>query len=284
MRMASYIREDLKERISSGSLPPRLTLEELSRAYGVSVTPVRAALQELVRERFLRKRANGRVELSPDRPKGSRRRVESPAHRERLLAAEVLRHSLRGDAVYLREEAVASRHGMGRTVVRQAFGRLVASGILEHVPRRGWRVRPLREEELDAYLEVRETLELKALELARPRIVRAEVERLLARNEEGLDNDLHRYLLDKARNRYLRDFFDRHGAYFSTLFDTASAGAMRMMEGQHRRILLALLRRNWEAARQSLAQHIRSQRPVLKKMMERLATLPPEKWPEVRRI
>ncbi|MBI3856923.1 MAG: GntR family transcriptional regulator [Planctomycetes bacterium] len=287
MRMAAYIREDLKARIHAGrGLPAKLTLEGLSRHYGVSFTPVRAAVRELVRERFLRKGANGRLEVSADPPRAARARrsPEAPADRERLLAADALRRSLKGEAVFLREEAAAVKYGIGRTVVRQVFGRLVGTGLLEHVPRKGWRIRPLRGGELDAYLEIRETLELKALDLARPRLVRADLERMLAANEDGLDNDFHRYLLEKSNNRYLRDFFDRHGAYFTTLFDTASIGAVREMAAQHRRILQALLRRDWDGARRALAHHIRCQRPVLKKMMDRLATLPIEKWPPPRRL
>jgi len=285
--MASYIEEDLKARIHAGSgMPARLTLETLSRHYGVSFSPVRAAVRELIRGRFLRKHPNGRLEVRshPPHPVRSDRRVEAPAERERRLAADALRRSLKGDAVYLREEAAAAAYGIGRTVVRQVFSRLVGSGLLEHVPRKGWRVRPLRAEELDAYLDVRETLELKALDLARTRLVRADLERMLASNEHGLDNDLHRYLIDKSQNRYIRDFFDRHGAYFTTLFDTMSAGAVREMAAQHRRVLQALLRRDWTGARQALARHIRDQRPVVRRMMRRLAALPIEKWPPLQRL
>jgi DNA-binding GntR family transcriptional regulator len=287
MRMADYIEADLKARIHAGSgLPPKLTLETLSRHYGVSFSPVRAAVRELIRDRFLRKHPNGRLEVSadPPRPARARRGVEAPADRERMLAADALRRSLRGEAVYLREEAAAAKYGIGRTVVRQVFGRLVGTGLLEHVPRKGWRVRPLRGEELDAYLEVRETLELKALDLARPRLVRADLERMLVKNEKGLDNDLHRYLLEKSRNRYIQDFFNRHGAYFTTLFDTLSAGAVREMAAQHRHVLQALLRRDWSGAREALAHHIRCQRPVVRRMMRRLAALPVAKWPPLQRL
>jgi DNA-binding GntR family transcriptional regulator len=287
VRMAAYIEEDLKARIHAGSgLPAKLTLDTLSRHYGVSFSPVRAAVAGLIRGRYLRKRENGRLEVNPDPPRAARPRrgLEGPAHRERLLATDVLRRSLNGEAAYLREEAAAARYGIGRTIVRQVFGRLVGNGLLEHVPRKGWRIRPLRAEELDAYLEVRETLELKALDLARTRLVRADLERMLAANETGLDNDLHRYLLEKAGNRYIRDFFDRHGAYFTTLFDTLSTGAVREMAAQHRRVLQALLRRDWAGAREALSHHVRCQRPVVRKMMRRLAALPVEKWPPLQRL
>ena len=285
--MAAYIAEDLKARLHAGrDLPPKLTLDALSRQYGVSFSPVRAAVRELIRGRSLRKHPNGRLEANPDppRPARPRRGIEAPAARERRVATDVLRRSLKGEAVYLREEAAAARYGIGRTVVRHVFGRLAGSGLLEHVPRKGWRIRPLRTEELDAYLEVRETLELKALDLARPRLERADLERMLANNEKSLDNDLHRYLLEKSQNRYIRDFFDRHGAYFTTLFDTLSAGAVREMAAEHRRVLQALLRQDWTGAREALACHIRHQRPVVRKMMRRLAALPVEKWPPPRQI
>ena len=291
MRMAAYIREDLKTRIRSGrDLPAKLTLADLSRHYGVSFTPVRAAVRDLVRDRTLRKAGNGRLELrtAASRAAAPRRAraPERPGGAERLLMTAALRHSLKGQEVYLREEATAAKYGIGRTVVRQVFSRLVGTGLLEHVPRRGWRVRPLREEELDAYLEVRETLELKALDLARPRLVRADLARMADRHESQLDNDLHRYLIEKSQNRYIRDFFGRHGAYFTTLFDTAAAGAAveSEMAAQHRRILKALLAGKWSAAREGLAQHIRGQRPVLRKMMARLASLPIEKWPGLQRL
>jgi DNA-binding GntR family transcriptional regulator len=286
--MVEFIREDLKARIHSGrDLPSSLTLDGLSRHYGVSFTPVRIAVGELIRGRFLRKNPNGRLVLNPDPPRATTsRRPEAPADRERLVAIDALRRSLKGEAVYLREEATAAKFGIGRTVVRQVFGRLEGTGLLEHLPRKGWRVRPLREEDLDAFLEVRETLELKALELARPRIQKADLDRMLSASETALDNDLHRYLIQLSRNRYIRDFFDRHGAFFSTLFDYAAIGSAGIaeMSAQHRRILEALRRRKWDAAREALAHHIRCQRPVLKKMMDRLAALPLEKWPDLRRL
>ena len=64
----------------------------------------------------------------------------------------------------------------------------------------------------------------------------------------------------------------------------AGAAAEAEMAGQHRRILRALLGGRWDAARKALAQHIRCQRPVLKKMMARLASLPVAQWPGPRRL
>jgi DNA-binding GntR family transcriptional regulator len=289
MKLSEFIAGDVAARLAAGGagLPPRLTLESLAAHYGVSPMPVRTAVGRLVEQGVLVKEGNGRLSVgNPAAAAGpavpGRAPAPPPANaadREAEIAADVLRISLGGCETFLREEAAADRYGMGRTVVRHVFGRLAGRGILEHVPRRGWLVRPFRGEDMRAFLEIRETLELKALDLARDRLVPEELRRMLAGNRPGgadgaprLDNDLHRYLIEKAGNRYLADFFDRHGSYYAALFDYAALGAsvVAEMSAQHRRILRALLARDWPAARRALSQHIRAQEPVLQKMLARL--------------
>ena len=130
-----------------------------------------------------------------------------------------------------------------------------------------------------AYLDVRVTLELKALDLARPRIAKDEVRRMLAGNTpEGgsgaprLDNQLHQYFIEKSGNRYLRDFFRQYGGYYTALFDYATLGAevVADMAAQHREILGHVLAGHWAKARAELAHHIRAQEPVLRRMRARL--------------
>jgi DNA-binding GntR family transcriptional regulator len=179
----------------------------------------------------------------------------------------------------VREEATALRYGLGRTAIRQALARLAGRGLVVHVPRCGWRVRPFDLADLEEYLEVREVLELKALDLARPHLVTADLRRMLLGNapragrKARLDNNLHRYLVDKAGNAYISDFFNRHGAYYTTIFDFAAPETRVVVEmaRQHRSILRALIDRDWPRARQALSQHIRGQRPIVKELMLRLA-------------
>jgi len=141
----------------------------------------------------------------------------------------------------------------------------------------GWLVHPLREKDVRAYLEVREILELKALGLARPRLVRSDLETMLEGNPlpkagqpARLDNHVHQYLVDKSQNRYLRDFFRQYIArYYTMLFDYAApeASVVAEMARQHRQILRALIRRDWPRARKSLSDHIRSQGAVLTRLL-----------------
>jgi len=286
MTLASYIQHDLENRIEAGNgLPEPLTLDALARHYRVSFTPVRRAVDELVSRRFIEKDKQGRLSLGSRRARGNQTAVRAavpvpPPNCDQMIAAELIRRSLHGESDYLREEATAERHGVGRTVIRQVFSRLAGQGLLEHVPRCGWRVRSYDEADMRAYLEVREALELKALDLSRPRLARTDLEVMLAGNPPAargrharLDNQLHRYLIEKSANHYIQDFFARHGVYYTTLFDEAALGAsvVAEMAQQHRAILRPLIDRDWSRARRALVHHIRSQRPIVERLMADLA-------------
>jgi DNA-binding GntR family transcriptional regulator len=181
--------------------------------------------------------------------------------------------SLEGVPVLLREETTAAKYGMSRSSIRHIFQRLAGRGILEHLPRRGWQLRPFRQEDLDAYIRVRVGLELMALDLAWPRLVDEDLQAILDRNllpakpngRPICDNSLHAYLIEKSRNPFIADFFDRHGKYFDVLFNWESLDRKAQIQAvqQHREIIEALLRRDRAAAERALENHIRNNHPVL---------------------
>jgi DNA-binding GntR family transcriptional regulator len=236
-----------------------ILVREVNGRLSVNGTQRSAALKENTRETETVEPPRRAVDLASD------------------LAGEVMRMSLSGAGDYLREEATAERFGVGRTVIRQAFLQLAGRGLLVHVPRCGWRVRTFELTDLDAYLDVREVLESKALTLARPHLVEADLRRMLAGNvpqngDSRLDNSLHQYLVEKSGNGYLREFFSRHGGYFTSLLDFAApeTHVVATMARQHRLILRALLAHDWSRARRELRRHIRAQRPIVRDLMQRL--------------
>jgi len=89
-------------------------------------------------------------------------------------------------------------------------------------------------------------------------------------SEFQLNNEIHGYLIRVSGNRYIREFFNRNGLYYSTLFDLAAfdQSTRRGMAEQHRQILKALLKKKWSQAEKALAEHIRSQQPVVSDLLD----------------
>lgn len=293
MSITTYIKNDLASKLrSGGETPVQLTLDSLAGYYNVSLTPVRTAVAELIDEGLLHKGENNR--LTANTPSGDESRPrrpplmaesppmaespslpESPRDSYDVIANDLVQLSLTGEPVYLREKATADKYGISRSGLRNILHQLAGEGVLDHIPRRGWRLRPFRQDDLHAFIEVREVLELKALELARPKLDVNELENLLELNTDppstdrpfGVDESLHQYLIATAGNAYIQDFFERQGRYYKLLFvweDRDRDVAIETMR-QHREILTALLKKNWSAAKRSLSHHIRDNHPVLSK-------------------
>ncbi len=282
MSIATYIRDDLAVQLKSGrELPIQLTLDSLAGHYNVSLTPVRTAVAELIDEGLLERAPNHRLAATALCGKRSRRRREAklpepPQDPYEVIASDLVQLSLQSEPIYLREEATAEKYDISRSAIRNSLHRLAGEGVLDHIPRRGWRLRPFRQDDLQAFIEVREVLELKALELARPKLDAGELKRMLdlnappvsSRTSLSVDESLHEYLIATAGNAYIKDFFDRQGRYYRLLFEWEDHDrdvAIETMR-QHQEILTALLKKNWSAARKALSHHILDNHPILGKL------------------
>ena len=261
-----------------------LTVQGLSEHYGVSYTPVREAIGELIGVGLIRKKSNGRLEaITPKkRSKKSNFQTQKESQKKPVenITKELVEISLGGEESFVREEATASKHGLTRSTLRQILQRLAGEGILEHVPRRGWRVKPFSQEDMDAFIEVREVMELKALDLAKAKLPSPESQRKLRQIKENnqlangkkgqakIDNSLHAYFIDLAANPYINDFFNRHGRYFTILFNWEGENEKAAAEAvsQHHEIIDALLAQNWSLGKKRLSHHLHSNHPVLKNL------------------
>jgi DNA-binding GntR family transcriptional regulator len=285
MSLVSRIKNEIGSRIErSEGLEIPLTVQGLSEQYGVSYTPVRKAIGELIEVGLIRKKSNGRLEaITPKKhSKKSNFRTKPEPEKKPVenITRELVEISLGGEGCFVREEATASKHGLTRSTLRQILQRLAGEGLLEHVPRRGWRVKPFRQEDLQAFLQVREVMELKALELARKKLTALEAKKKLRhikasnkihQNGEvrvSIDNSLHKFIIGLASNSFIDDFFQRHGKYYSILFewegDDKEAGIQAVK--QHHRIIEALLKEDWELAAKELSAHLHTNHPVLQEI------------------
>ncbi|WP_437193617.1 FCD domain-containing protein [Planctomicrobium sp. SH527] len=284
MSIATYIKNDLSVRLQTGQeLPPQLTLDSLAEMYQVSFTPVRTAIAELIHEGLLEKGANRRlIATVPLGDNGALPKAQSlplpPQDPYDVIAADLVQSSLGGRPVYLREELTAEKYNISRSAIRNIFHRLAGESILDHIPRRGWRLRPFRQEDLQAYVEVRESLELKALKLARRHLESDVLQKMLDANlfpktdvdSPLIDESLHDYLIEMSGNAYIQEFFVRQGRYYRLLFqweDHDRAAAIETVR-QHREILVSLLNKNWATARKQLSHHILNNHPILNRLEE----------------
>jgi len=293
MTIAESIKEDLVARIASGDPQAEvLTLEWVASHYSISVTPVRKVVQELIDEGILQKGPNRRLIVNQRQANAraastatSSEAKDSNPPRDYIqeISDHIVCLSLEGDSVFLREEMTAKRFGISRSAVRQLFTRLAGYGMLEHIPRRGWQVRPLSEQDLDDYIEVRLTLELKALQLARPHLVDEDLRKILDGNclpktpedEPLVDDSLHNYIIQKSGNSYIADFFQRHSKYFSLLFNWEVLDRETKIQTvrQHRDILEAILCKDWSLAESAIQFHIQRNHPVLRKRIRERSSL-----------
>ncbi len=285
-KVTDRIKQDLVNQLTSGSaLPFKLTLAGIASYYEVSLTPVRLVVDTLIGQQLLVRKSNGRLlqtnslvkkALQTDAIIGEKP-INLNSGLDEILTEYIVKLSLINHSDYLREEATAKKYDVGRTMIRQVFSRLEGAGFLEHVPRCGWKVRNIREKEMTDYLEIREILEVKALKLAKPLLVKSELEQILEENIVNqnprlaeVNNDLHDYWISRSENWYIQDFFNRHGAFYTALFNYASLNKSLVsdMAQEHRDILENLIDENWAAAEKALIKHIREQKLHVLKWLE----------------
>ncbi len=283
MQISEYIKTDLSGFLSKGRpFSVELNLTALAKHYGASTQPVRTALAQLEEEGLLTKQSNRRFIPTIPQKKSLRKpakehSINIPSHDTvyRQIAEDLVKQSFQTDDTYLREQAAATKYGIGRTVLRQIFLRLSTEGILKHVPRCGWKVRRFSKKDLQDFLAVRETLEQKALSQSFSSIDSETLEQYLQNNRDRgpsqpplIDNQLHAYWINLSGNRYIQSFLENNSTYFNLLFEWEEHDipAARLTCKKHRRILSCLLKKNLEGAAKALSSHILKDHPVLEQL------------------
>jgi len=127
---------------------------------------------------------------------------------------------------------------------------------------------------------VREVLELKALELAKENLDINTLKKMLDKNlvdgkHVQADNSVHSYLIKQSGNRYIKDFFEHYGKYYEILFmcEDTDLPSKTLAVRQHRKIINALIARDWAAAKKALTEHIRVNHFVLHNKPQLILTL-----------
>jgi DNA-binding GntR family transcriptional regulator len=217
-------------------------------------------------------------------PQGGRGRVSDVIDR---LRDEILNGTMRPGA-RLRLEALRERYSVSAGTVREALSRLVAEGWVLIDGQRGFRVVPVRAEEVDDIIETRMVLETHALRRA---IARADVEwegkiiaihHRLMRIEEAAaraawedpslagawhdaNREFHLALCSGSGSEWVQRFLttlaDQTRRYGRRVLHEASTA--NTLADEHRRLVEAILAHNADDACAVLAEHLESVRQGL---------------------
>lgn len=166
------------------------------------------------------------------------------------------------------ETRIAQELGVSQAPVREALRDLEQLGCVDYAPFRGSSVRTLSIEELLEAFPVRSALEGLAAELAAARITESELGRLAGliddmasagepRGESAADAAFHETIVLATRNITLVHLWQRlqpHARTFISL--TLPASRHRSLPEIHRPILVALRRRDAEAAGAAMREHL----------------------------
>jgi DNA-binding GntR family transcriptional regulator len=199
--------------------------------------------------------------------------VSPPKVRAKDLVARLRHDILRGGlepGLPLRQDEIAARCGVSKIPVREALLQLVAEGLVNFQPNRGFTVAGLQPQEAEEILEIRAVLECQAIRNAMPKMTDADVARASAildqaEATEALDRwsdlnwEFHAALYAPAKRKRLLDLIRQVSnptdRYIRVLI--ANANYRGRAEREHRAILSACEVRNAEAAAALLDQHIR---------------------------
>jgi DNA-binding GntR family transcriptional regulator len=167
----------------------------------------------------------------------------------------------------LRQDTIAKWFGVSHIPVRESLRQLTAEGLVQLHDKRGATVAPLRPDEAEEILEIRLTLEIKAVTLAMPHWTEAtfdELEKLLSEAEtcESIDrwSDINRSFHEKlykacARPRLLNLIASLNANVERYIRLLVSRSDYRLQAQQEHRAILASGRVRNAASLSALVEH-----------------------------
>jgi DNA-binding GntR family transcriptional regulator len=182
------------------------------------------------------------------------------------------------------EGDVASRLGLSRTPVREAFGLLAAEGLIQVVPQRGSFVSQLRIDDILEIYQIRTPLECMAARIAAEaldesalatlgRMVEAEAQgqgTRSARETLEANAEFHRIIIDCVRNRRLRALVGQlqGQVHRARLLWPSTLRRLEDTWKEHADLVVALRARDPDKAEQAMRTHLeRARASTLDRML-----------------
>jgi len=208
--------------------------------------------------------------------------IEQPSLMRRQVY-EHLRHQIQENIIEqgsrLVESQIAKTMGISRTPVREAFHLLEKDGVIESIPRVGYRVKILVMDELEEIFEIRKVNELLvcswAIKKITPKDIRAleknlkMTKRLLERNQPknflDLDQEFHEILDQASGSKHLSELCQQLRRLMAR-YRIGSIRCIKTVEGAlkgHAAIVDALKRKDEKSLKTELLKHLTYSKQVI---------------------
>ena len=255
----------------------RLNVRQIAEEFNVSRTTTKKAVVQLVEDGWATTDESRQPRISKRPPKCADRDVSQFEFTNQTDATYdgLLDRILRGEFApgeTINEHPLAAELGVNTATVRRAAEWLHKDGILERLPRRGWKITALSGERLrDAY-DVRLQLEPFAVDLAASRIADAKLESLKSETKQMLslgknisvydrraaDYNFHQTLCRASGNLILANVLEP--VIRKVLMITAivmQVGSQTTSFEEHLEVLIAIERKDKITAVRTMKNHLR---------------------------
>ncbi len=171
-----------------------------------------------------------------------------------LLREAIIQQKLKpGERVT--ELEIASRYGLSRTPIREAFRQLESEGFLKIIPRKGAVVAELDAKDIHDFYEIKAVLEGYAARIAAEKITDSEIAQLERINRKIKEyaakmdvadltryhNEFHHFILEVCGNQKITSVVSRLVQQFMRFrFFVSSSSRLKRMHAEHDEIIAAL--------------------------------------------
>jgi len=189
----------------------------------------------------------------------------------KIIKDKIIWHKIKmGERII--DKKLAEKLGVSRSMVRQVLTALVKEELLIMIPRSGFYVRKITKKEIEEIYNVRKVLETYATELAVPKIISRDIDKLekvFKRAKRDLEKDeiksfietdvkLHKLLIDNCGNECLKKMINKYNDKYAFYRIIDLSGVERAKESyfEHYEIFKAMKNRNIELASKLIEKHI----------------------------
>ena len=183
------------------------------------------------------------------------------------LKKAIFHHELESGTLY-NERMLSKQFGISRSPVREALLELSTRGLINYIPRKGFKIASLNEEQTRQIWQFRKMLEIGVVELLIPNLTSKALDELSAAHQQCIDypdelvlydRKFHFCMAELAENEYLMNALKE----IRDLIECSWAGKIKVFTErhqtateEHRLVIDALKNKDVNKAKKAMADHI----------------------------